>query len=113
MLRAAIGYTKDRSELAKESREDLAAYCSGSDDTPGMDDDMRADLLAAGYSKQELDQFDEEMVFRRNADWIPKLDKIFAAGNAFIAVGADHLSGPRGLVALLEKRGYKLTRITK
>jgi len=113
MLRAAIEHTKDRNELAKESRDDLAEYCSGTDDSPGMDEDMRADLLAAGYSKQEIDEIDEEMVFARNADWIPKLEKIFEKGNVFVAVGADHLSGPRGVVALLAKRGYTLTRVTQ
>ena len=113
MLRAAIQHTKDRKELAQESRDDLAEYCSGTDDTPGMDEEMRADLMAAGYSKQEIDEIDEEMVFARNNDWIPKLEKIFAHGNAFVAVGADHLSGSRGVVALLQKRGYTLTRVTK
>ena len=60
MLRAAIEHTKDRDELAKDSREDLTEYCSGSDDKPGMDEDMRADLMSAGYSKSEIDQLDEE-----------------------------------------------------
>jgi uncharacterized protein YbaP (TraB family) len=53
------------------------------------------------------------MVYARNADWIPKLEKILAQGDVFIAVGADHLSGPKGVVALLQKRGYKLTRVTQ
>ena len=113
MLRAAIAHTKDRGELETESRKDLHDYCAGTDDTPGMDDDMRADLLDAGYTKQQIDKMDEELVFARNRDWIPKLEEIFAKGGAFVAVGADHLSGPRGVVALLEARGYTITRITK
>lgn len=112
MLRAAIKHTKDRAELAKDSRKDLREYCAGSDDEPGMDEDMRADLLASGYTDAELKQIDEEMVYARNADWIPKLENILAQGDVFIAVGADHLSGPKGVVALLQKRGYKLTRVT-
>jgi uncharacterized protein YbaP (TraB family) len=113
MLRAAVSRTKDRKEIATESREDLAEYCAGTDDKPGMDEDMRADLLASGYTDAEVTRIDEEMVFARNADWIPKLEKILATNNVFIAVGADHLTGERGVVALLAKRGYKLTRITK
>lgn len=113
MLRAAISRTKDRKEIASESRDDLAEYCAGTDDKPGMDDDMRADLLASGYTEADLEMIDHEMVFARNADWIPKLEKILATPNVFIAVGADHLTGPRGVVALLEKRGYKLTRVTQ
>ncbi len=113
MLKAAVEHTKDRAELETDSRKDLAEYCAGTDDKPGMDDDMRADLLASGYTDAEITKIDDEMVYARNADWIPKLEKILAQGDVFIAVGADHLSGPRGVVALLEKRGYKLTRITK
>jgi uncharacterized protein YbaP (TraB family) len=113
MLRAAVSRTKDREEIARESREDLAEYCAGTDDKPGMDDDMREDLRASGYTEAEMDQIDEEMVHARNEDWIPKLEKILQTPNVFIAVGADHLTGPRGVVALLGKRGYKLTRVTK
>jgi uncharacterized protein YbaP (TraB family) len=113
MLRAAVEQTNDRSELQKESREDLSEYCAGTDTTPGMDADQRADMLASGYTNAELDAIDEEMVFARNADWIPKLEKILAQDRVLVVVGADHLTGPRGVVALLEKRGYKLTRITK
>src|SRR5690606_20806028 len=99
MLRASIAQTKDRAEIATESRDDLAQYCAGSDDKPGMDDDMRAELLASGYTEAELTRIDEEMVFARNADWIPKLEKLLGQDNVFIAVGADHLTGPRGVVA--------------
>ena len=113
MLKAAINYTDDRKELAKESHDDLIEYCAGTDTQPGMDEDMRSDMLAAGYTKAELDAIDEEMVFRRNFDWIPKLEKILEQDRTFIAVGADHLTGDKGVVSLLEKRGYKLTRITK
>jgi uncharacterized protein len=113
MLRAAVEHTKDRAELETESRKDLGEYCAGTDDKPGMDDDMRADLMSSGYTEAELTKIDEEMVYARNADWIPKLEKILAQGDVFIAVGADHLSGPKGVVAMLQKRGYKLTRVTQ
>lgn len=113
MLRAEVSHTKDRSELAKESREDLAEYCAGTDDKPGLDEDARQDLLAAGYTAADLDKIDEEMVYKRNADWIPKLEKMFETGDVFVAVGADHMIGSRGVVALLEARGFKVTRVTQ
>jgi uncharacterized protein YbaP (TraB family) len=68
-------------------------------------------MLTAGYSKAELDTFDEEMVYSRNADWIPKLEPLLTTGGAFIAVGAGHLQGPRSVIALLAARGYKTTRL--
>lgn len=113
MLRAEVSHTKDRSELAKESREDIAEYCAGTDDRPGLDDDSRQDLLAGGYTAADLDKIDEEMVYKRNADWIPKLENMFETGDVFVAVGADHLIGTRGVVALLEARGFKVTRVTQ
>jgi len=113
MLRAALAGIENRAELERESRDELAKYCTGTDDEAGMDADERADLLASGYTNAEIDQIDEEMIYARNADWIPKLERILATGDVFIAVGADHLRGPRGVVALLAKRGYKLTRITE
>lgn len=111
MLRASIEHTEDRDELAKESREDLTEYCSGTDEDPGMDADMRRDLLASGYTQAEIDRIDDLMVHARNADWIPKLEPMLKTGDVFIAVGADHLTGPKGVVSLLAARGYKLTRV--
>ena len=32
-------------------------------------------------------------------------------GRAFIAVGADHLQGERGLLALIQEQGYRVTRV--
>jgi uncharacterized protein YbaP (TraB family) len=112
MLKATVAHTKDRAELADESRKDLAEYCAGTDDTPGMDDDMRKDLEESGYTRAEIESIDEQMVYKRNASWIPKLEKLFKQDKVFVAVGADHLSGPRGVVALLAKRGFTVTRVT-
>jgi uncharacterized protein YbaP (TraB family) len=52
-------------------------------------------------------------VFERNAKWIPELEPLFAKGDVFVAVGADHLIGDRGVVALLRARGFTVTRITQ
>lgn len=111
MLRATIEHTDDRSELADDSRKDLREYCAGTSDHGGMAPEDRADLLEAGYSKAEIDRYDEEMLYTRNADWIPKLEPLLATGGAFIAVGAGHLQGPRSVIALLTARGYTTTRM--
>ncbi len=55
----------------------------------------------------------EALLFERNENWIPKLEELFAAKGAFVAVGAAHLIGPRSVPALLEAKGYKITRRTK
>ncbi|MDB4956467.1 MAG: GumN family protein [Myxococcales bacterium] len=110
-LRAAVAQTKDRAKLEYESSKDLGKYCAGTDDTPGTDADARADMLAAGYTEAEIDAMDEQLVFSRNRDWIPKLEKILETDHVFIAVGADHLRGDKGVVALLQARGFKVTRV--
>lgn len=48
----------------------------------------------------------------RNTDWARKLDALHdSTGPMLVAVGAAHLPGPDGLIALLEARGFTLTRI--
>ena len=111
MLRASIAGTPDRATLERESVRDLTAYCAGTDDSPGMDGEARAQLRAGGYSDAEIDRLDDRLVHERNADWIPKLEQIMADGGAFIAVGADHLTGARGVIALLAARGWKTARV--
>jgi uncharacterized protein YbaP (TraB family) len=47
----------------------------------------------------------------RNERWIPFLEQLAAEGGAFVAVGAGHLIGKDGLVALLRACGYRVTRV--
>jgi uncharacterized protein YbaP (TraB family) len=49
----------------------------------------------------------------RNAAWIPAIEKFAQTGDVFVAVGAAHLVGPKGVVALLRGKGYKITRVTQ
>lgn len=111
-LRASVKVTDDRRELKQTTIDDLTEYCAGTDDDPGPDPKERQDMIDGGYTDEEIKQFEEELVFSRNRDWIPKLEKLFARGDAFIAVGADHLTGELGVPALLAKRGYQVTRVT-
>ncbi len=112
MLKATIEQTKDRAEIQKDSHDDLAQYCAGTDDSPGMDEPTRQKMVKSGYTQAELDAMDDVLVYQRNADWIPKLDKLFTAeDNVFVAVGADHLIGPRGVIELMKKQGWDAARL--
>lgn len=44
----------------------------------------------------------------RNLDWIPKIEEMIEEKSTFIAVGAGHLGGPKGVIRLLEEKGYTL-----
>ena len=49
---------------------------------------------------------------RRNAKWIPRLESAIKSGTPTLVVaGALHFSGPRSVIALLQKRGYKIEQL--
>ena len=71
-------------------------------------------ILAAGPqgAEQDIDgyaQFEERIVRMRNHVMAERAAPILDAGNAFIAVGALHLPGEEGVVALLQDAGYTVT----
>ncbi|HWF43970.1 MAG TPA: TraB/GumN family protein [Candidatus Kapabacteria bacterium] len=67
-----------------------------------MDDPELGDL-----SDREKDIF----IYRRNERWLGELREILEQHNAFIAVGAGHLTGEHGLVAGLRNMGYNVNGI--
>lgn len=46
------------------------------------------------------------LLFDRNEKWIPIISRMAAAQTAFIAVGAGHLWGNKGVIQLLKDAGY-------
>ncbi|HUS31495.1 MAG TPA: TraB/GumN family protein [Kofleriaceae bacterium] len=95
----------------KRSKEMLAAYISGDEARiEAISNEEREDFKRHGRSEKEYDEQMEDLLYKRNASWIPILEKIH--GNAFIAVGAMHLIGKRSVLDLLQQQGYKVTRIT-
>ncbi len=47
----------------------------------------------------------------RNHRMLARMETLFAAGDAFVAVGALHLPGDEGVLRLLEQRGYRVTQV--
>lgn len=48
----------------------------------------------------------------RNVEMVQRLDRWLRDGQqAFVAIGAAHMSGPNGIPALLRKRGYKVQQL--
>jgi len=91
----------------------LAAYVAG-DETriQALTDSERADFTKTGRTDAEYDQQMDDLLFARNASWLPELEALHASGGAFVAVGAMHLIGKRSVLDLLRQRGYKVTRLT-
>jgi len=49
-----------------------------------------------------------KMVDNRNTEWLAKLPAYLKESSCFVAVGAMHMGGKRGLVRQLQKAGYKV-----
>jgi len=51
----------------------------------------------------------QRLLVERNQTWMPEIEKFFARPRpAFVVVGAAHLVGPDGLIALLSAKGYRV-----
>jgi uncharacterized protein len=54
----------------------------------------------------------KRLLVDRNKSWMPQLEALFSRrGHAFIVVGAAHLVGPDGLLALLKAKGYAVEQM--
>lgn len=59
----------------------------------------------------DLGSYEKELLDNRNKNWIPVIEKEMATQPIFIAVGAGHLGGKKGVIYLLRKNGYKVTPV--
>jgi uncharacterized protein YbaP (TraB family) len=58
--------------------------------------------------------FFEALIFARNRRWLPELERLAASGEpAMVIVGAGHLVGEHGLVALLRRRGHEVVQVVE
>jgi uncharacterized protein len=49
------------------------------------------------------------LIVERNNNWMPQIEACFARTSpCFVVVGAAHLVGPDGLLALLQRKGYRI-----
>jgi uncharacterized protein len=92
------------SESSAQARSLLVAFQSGDEQA----------LARALFDETELASspgFYERVLYQRNERWLPVIERELAHGGAFIAVGAGHLLGERGILAALRTRGYQVARV--
>ena len=100
MLAAIV---EDSGESPEKLREPIDLYLAG--DAEGLERLTHEGMLRNPEIRTTL-------LTRRNADWTAKIDRMLAAEPLpLIAVGAAHMVGEDGLVAQLEAKGYRVTRI--
>ena len=64
----------------------------------------------AGLMEESPDMkgYENLLLANRNKNWIPVMQSAMAKTPCFFAVGAGHLPGPEGVIALLRKAGYNV-----
>ncbi len=62
---------------------------------------------ATGMTADEADK----LIYRRNADWVEFLIGALPTSSMLIAVGAGHLPGEKGIIALLQKAGFNVSPV--
>ncbi len=113
-VRALKFMLDDIAAIEQQSKAMVAAYNAGEEAAfLAIPRAERERWIAGGRAAADFDAQMEDMLYRRNASWIDGIEKLHAQGGVFIAVGALHVLGPRSVGELLEKRGYKVTRLTQ
>ena len=76
---------------------------------------LQRDLAALFQHGNRFDMIDEALMRRliqdRNHSMVERIQTILPKGKTFVAIGAMHLSGDDGVLALLEQQGYKVSVI--
>lgn len=62
-------------------------------------------------TKRVNQMFAQRLIYDRNTRMAERMEAQLKQGGAFIAVGALHLHGDRGVLALLERRGWRVARV--
>ena len=70
-------------------------------------------MFAMSEENDEHPEFMEALLDRRNTDWLIKLPDLINNKTSFIAVGALHLAGDKGLIEGLRRLGYTVTPVIK
>lgn len=74
-----------------------------------QDIDVLYDTLNEFFEEDEA--FKEKMLDERNQNWIPQIGDLSKENTVFYAVGAGHLGGEKGVIALLKEAGYTVTPV--
>lgn len=68
-------------------------------------------MMELSQKEDEHPEFMLALLDRRNAEWLTKLPEIFKQAPTFVAVGALHLAGDKGILEGLRKLGYTVTPV--
>lgn len=92
----------DKEKSIKEFKEMTEAYKKR---------DLEILLKSIDEEKGMMADFENEMLNKRNSAWIPEIKKLILEKSTFIAVGAGHLGGDKGVLQLLKNEGFTIKMI--
>ena len=75
---------------------------------------LQAALLgdrSSAATADAMQHFVQALIVKRNQTMAKRAEPLLRKGNVLVAVGALHLPGQEGLVALLRKQGFRLTAV--
>lgn len=102
--------TGEPAELQKTLEQEFARLITAYKEGNGTK--LMAQMLGEDAPMMQISEKERVILLdRRNMEWMKSLSQLPKNKVSFVAVGAGHLFGPRGLLSLLEKKGYKLSRI--
>ncbi len=103
----SIPYAEQAKELLK-TIDSLTAYKQFFDTLVSVYKSQNLNDIEKMFSKSEfgMEENQDLLLNNRNKNWVMQLKTIFQKKSIFIAVGAGHLVGEKGLIALLRKDGY-------
>ena len=67
--------------------------------------------FAQEFRDEDFGAFEAKIILERNYLIAERAEPILNDGNAFIAIGALHLPGEEGVIELLRKQGFEITRV--
>ncbi len=73
--------------------------------------DVEAMLEDMEKSKTMDAEFEQDLLAKRNQNWIPKIQQITKEKPTFFAVGAGHLGGKKGVISLLRDAGFTVKAV--
>lgn len=96
-------------DLREENKKLSALY--EAKDSKGLFAHVEESLASAVETESEAAEAMDEMAYNRNTAWAEALPSIMESGSTFVAVGAAHLQGTKGLIQLLRDKGYTVTAV--
>lgn len=103
-LKGLLDIIRKPDEAQKELSELVAAYKE-------QDVDLLMKLIHESPFDGGVRSFEDELLNKRNMNWIPVIEKAAAEKPTFFAFGAGHLGGSSGVINLLRQKGYTVKAV--